>query len=138
MRSSMKKGIKSCYNAPMAMLDFLKGKMGHSSCLGLDIGTTSIKMVEVVRGEKMPKIVNYGILESRSSLSRANTAIQSSTLKLFDREAGNFLKVLIEKMKPRTTMVAASLPIFSAFTTILSFPQMAPDELAKAVAFQAR
>jgi len=122
----------------MAIFDFLKGKMGHSSCLGLDIGTTSIKMVEVVRGEKMPKITNYGILESRSSLSRANTAIQTSTLKLFDREAANFLKVLIEKMRPRTTMVAASLPVFSAFTTILSFPQMAPEELAKAIAFQAR
>lgn len=125
----------------MAFFDFLKGKIklgGQSPVLGLDIGTTSIKMVEVVRGEKMPKVVNYGILESRASLSRANTAIQSSTLKLFDQEAANFLKVLIEKMKPRTTAVAASLPVFSAFTTVLSFPEMAPADLAKAVAFQAR
>src|SRR3989344_2859663 len=100
----------------MAIFDFLKGKInrGPASMLGLDIGTTSIKMVEVVQGEKMPKFVNYGILESRGSLTRANTAIQSSTLKLFDQEAANFLKVLIDKMKPRTTSVAASLPIFSA------------------------
>ncbi|OGY97679.1 MAG: hypothetical protein A2855_00385 [Candidatus Liptonbacteria bacterium RIFCSPHIGHO2_01_FULL_57_28] len=124
----------------MAILDFLKGKMnlGHSQMIGLDIGTTSIKMVEVARGDKMPKIMNYGILESRGSLTRANTAIQSSTLKLFDQEAANFLKVLIDKTRPKTTAVAASLPVFSAFTTVLSFPQMAPEELAKAVAFQAR
>ena len=112
--------------------------MGHSSMLGLDIGTTSIKMVEVARGDKMPKLTNYGILESRGSLTRSNTAIQSSSLKIFDQEAGNFLKILINKTKPRTTAVAASLPIFSAFTTVLSFPQMAPEELEKDVAFQAR
>lgn len=106
--------------------------------LGLDIGTTSIKMVEVSRGDKMPKLTNYGILESRGSLTRSNTAIQSSTLKIFDQEVGNFLKILMDKTRPRTTAVAASLPVFSAFTTILSFPQMAPEELEKAVAFQAR
>src|SRR6185369_5721000 len=122
----------------MAIFDFLKEKMGHSSMLGLDIGTTSIKMVEIARGEKMPKFLNYGILESKGSLTRSNTALQSSSLKLFDREAANFLKVLIEKMKPHTNAIAASLPVFSAFTTVLSFPQMAPEELAKAVAFQAR
>src|ERR1044072_7942309 len=131
-------------NRSMALFDFLKGKIksgnpfGPSSVLGLDIGTTSIKMVEVARGEKMPKLVNYGILESRASLSRANTALQSSTLKLFDQEAANFLKTLIGKMRPRTTAIAASLPVFSAFTTILSFPDMPQEELAKAVAFQAR
>lgn len=112
--------------------------MGPSSMLGLDIGTTSIKMVEVAHGDKMPKFVNYGVLESRGSLTRSNTAIQSSTLKLFDQEVGNFLKILIDKVKPRATAVAASLPIFSSFSTVLSFPQMAPEELEKAVAFQAR
>jgi type IV pilus assembly protein PilM len=95
-------------------------------------------MVEVAAGEKQPKILNYGMLESRGSLSRANTAIQSSSLKLFDREAANFLKVLIDKMQPRTKTVAASLPVFSAFTTVLSFPQMDAKELEKAIAFQAR
>src|SRR5688572_10736680 len=87
------------------------------SVLGLDIGTTSIKMVEVGHGAKLPKLLNYGMLETRSSVSRANTAFQTSTLKLFDREVGNFLKILIEKMKPHTNQVIVSIPLFSAFTT---------------------
>jgi type IV pilus assembly protein PilM len=126
------------HHRTMALLNFLKGKIKQSSYLGLDIGTTSIKMVEAARGDKRPRLVNYGILESRASLTRANTAIQTSTLKLFDREAANFLKMLVDKMQPRTKMVVASLPVFSAFTTVLNFPQMAPEEMEKAIAFQAR
>ncbi len=116
----------------------LFSKQSKGSVLGLDIGTTSIKMVEVGRGEKLPKLINYGILETRNSMARANNAFQTSTLKLFDKEVGNFLKILIEKMKPSTNRVVASLPIFSAFTTIMSFPKMADEELKKAVAFQAQ
>ena len=56
-----------------------------SSYLGIDIGTTSVKVVEVARGEKRPRLVNYGLLESKESLIRANTAIQTSSLKLFVR-----------------------------------------------------
>ncbi len=108
--------------------------------MGIDIGTTSIKAVEVKRAARglKPAILNYGILESRGSVSRANTAFQTSTLKLFDKEAGNFLSVLLKKMQPSTNVAVASLPLFSAFTTMLSLPQMNPADLEKAVAFQAR
>ena len=49
---------------------FLKQTISPSY-LGVDIGTTSIKIAEVVQGEQLPKLVNYGILESKSSLARA-------------------------------------------------------------------
>lgn len=123
-------------------MDFLKyfssSRRSSGSTLGLDIGTTSMKMVEVINGDKMPRIINYGFLETRGSIARANTAFQTSTLKLFERDAGQFLKMLIDKMKPQTQMVSASLPVFSAFSTVLTFPAMPQEELAKAVAFQAK
>jgi type IV pilus assembly protein PilM len=124
-------------NTTMKLFNFFSRK-SSGNVLGLDIGTTSIKMVEVERNEKSPKLVNYGMLETRSSVSRSNTAFQTSTLKLFDQEVGNFLRILIGKMQPKTKQVVASLPIFSAFTTIMNFPAMAPEELKKAVAFQAQ
>lgn len=116
--------------------NFLKQTVSPSY-LGVDIGTTSIKVVEVARGEKLPRLINYGILESQGSLARSNTAFQTSTLKLFEQEVEGFLKTLIRRMKPKTNLAIASLPVFSAFTTVLSFPDMAPAELEKAVAFQA-
>lgn len=108
------------------------------SYLGVDIGTTSLKVVEAVRGERTPRIVNYGILEGRNALLRANTALQTSTLKLFEDEAVELLKAVVEQMKPKTREALASLPVFSAFTTILTIPAMSDAELQKSVIFQAK
>jgi type IV pilus assembly protein PilM len=106
--------------------------------LGVDIGTTSIKIAEVDQGAQLPRVVNYATLESQNSLSRANVAFQTSTLKLFDDEVKKLLDSLLKKLKPKTTDVIASLPTFAAFTTVLSFPVMTDSELKKTIAFQAK
>jgi len=103
--------------------------------LGVDIGTTSIKIVEVERGKQLPRLSNYCILEDKSSLLRANTAIQTSSLKLFEDEVVGLLKSALREMKPRTNEAIASLPTFSAFTTILTFPEMSKEDLEKSILF---
>lgn len=108
------------------------------SYLGVDIGTTSIKMAEVARGERLPKLVNYGILESSGYLLRSNNVLQTSTLKIFEDDAGELTRLLKEKVKPKTTEAVASLPAFAAFMTTLNFPPMSPAELQKSMAYQAR
>jgi len=119
------------------LFSFLKSSQG-GSYLGVDIGTTSIKIAEIEKGKAAPRLVNYGILETQSALLRANTALQTSTLKLFDKETVQFLKALVAQVKPKTKNVVASLPLFSAFTTVLTLPEMKEEELAQAVNFQAR
>ncbi|MCR4328081.1 MAG: type IV pilus assembly protein PilM [Patescibacteria group bacterium] len=106
--------------------------------LGVDIGTTSIKAVEVKQGEHLPLLVNYGMLELGGYLMRANNALQTSTLKIFEEEAAELLKILVRKMKPKAREVIASFPAFAAFTTVLDFPVMSPEELKKTIAFQAK
>ena len=106
--------------------------------LGVDIGTTSIKIVEVEQGKLKPKITNYAILESRGSLLRTNAIFQSSNLKLFDKEIIELLKEVIKRMKPKTNKVIASIPVFSVFTTVLKFPEMPENELKQALLFQAK
>ncbi|MEK7187819.1 MAG: type IV pilus assembly protein PilM [Patescibacteria group bacterium] len=108
------------------------------SYLGVDIGTTSIKVVEVKPGRKMPAVVNYGFSEESKYLGRPTSAIQSSNLKLFDQEATEILTSIIGKMKPQTRDVIASFPIFSAFVTLLDLPEMTPGELQNSIAFQAK
>ena len=63
-------------------LNFLAG---HKNYLGVDIGTTSIKIVELSSSRERPILKNYGILESYGHLERLNNAIQISTLKMLDR-----------------------------------------------------
>ncbi len=111
---------------------------GSSGYLGVDIGTTSIKIAEIERGERSPRLVNYAFLESQASLTRANTVFQTSNLKLFDQEITEFLKLTVEKMKPRTTDAIASLASFSAFMTVLSLPEMSDEEIAQSMILQAK
>lgn len=122
------------------MIDIFKffRNTSSSSCLGVDIGTTSIKVVEVQRGGKLSRVVNYGFLESGGYLARANQALQTSTLKLFEKEVVELLRLILKEMKVQTTEAVASLPVFSAFTTVLDFPGMSPADLEKAIPFQAK
>lgn len=110
----------------------------NPSYLGVDIGTASIKIAEVIESQNNFKILNYAILENKSSLVRSNAIFQSSQLKLFEQEMIQILKEILKKMKPNTNQVIASLPVFSAFITILKFPQMNDEELKKALLFQAK
>lgn len=106
--------------------------------LGVDIGTTSIKVVEVRQGSRRPTVSNYGFLESSAYLAHDNRALQTSSLKLFEEEVIELLKVIVKQMKPATNVALASLPSFSAFTTVLDLPEMPPNELQNAMIFQAR
>lgn len=106
--------------------------------LGVDIGTTSVKVVEVKPGKHLPEVVNYGFLESSSYLARTNQALQASDLKIFEKGAIEFLKIVLAEMKTKSTEAIASIPAFSAFTTMLDFPDMSPGDLSKAVVFQAK
>jgi len=115
----------------------LKQKL-FPSYLGVDIGTNSIKIVEVKQGKQLPALVNYGLLQSNSHLVRNNDVIQSSNLKLSAEEVSRLLKLLIKKMKPSTTEVIASLPTFSIFMTVLDFPEMSSTDLEKSLTYQAR
>lgn len=106
--------------------------------LGVDIGTTSIKIVEVDQGKNLPRLINYAILEGQDSLARSNFSLQTSSLKLFEKDAVDFLRATIGKMKPKTEDAVASLPIFSAFTTAMTFPAMSDSDLEKILAYQAK
>ncbi len=121
-------------NNPFSFLQ----KNFNASYLGIDIGTTSIKVVEVKRGAKGPSVVNYGLLESSGYLARANQALQTSGLKIFEASAVELLKALIKETGATTTDVVASLPPFEVFVTLLDFPAMKPSEIQQAIIYQAR
>lgn len=108
------------------------------SYLGVDIGTTSIKVVEVKQGKQAPALINYGILQSSGYLLRTNDVLQTSSLKLFAEGAIDLLKMVLSKMKPTTMEATASLPIFSVFTSVFEFPEMSQADLERSLSYQAR
>ena len=118
--------------------DLFKRVTRPSSFLGVDIGTTSIKVAEIKQGKDQPELVNYSLFETYDHLERTNTALQTSTLKLFENEIAEYLKIIIQKGGFKSREVTASLPSFSAFTTIIEIPKMPEAEIAKTLGFKAR
>jgi len=115
----------------------LKGAI-TPSYLGVDIGTTSIKIVEVRQGKKLPQLVNYAIIEDSNYLGRSNAALQTSSLRLFEKDAAELLREAVRQMKPQTNKAIASLPVFSVFIMVRDFPEMGAADLKRAVTFRAR
>ena len=122
------------------MTNFLKllTSLKRESYLGIDIGTASIKVVELGESGGRPKLKNYGILEGHGHLERINNAIQTSGLKLVDRQTAELLKKLLDKMKPSASNVVASFPAFTAFTSLLEIPVMSKEETAQTMQYQAK
>lgn len=106
------------------------------SVLGVDIGTAAIKIVEIKKTSTLPKLINYGILRSNTHLDRPNSAIQSSALKIAEKETADLLKILIREAGFKAKEAIASIPVFSVFITLLEMPQMPEADVAKAMAFQ--
>ena len=120
-------------------MSFLTTLLGGETYLGIDIGTTSIKAVEIERSKKgKPVLKNYGILETYNYLERFNEVLQTSSLKLVDTETATYLKLLIKKAGLKANKVIASLPAFSAFTTLIELPLVPETELRKIMEFQAK
>ena len=109
-----------------------------SSILGVDLGTASIKVVELAKSGKGLKLVNYGMLEARGHLERINDSIQTSSLEMMDSETAELLRTLLDKMEVSTKEAVASLPSFSVFTSLLELPDMAVEETVQAMQYQAK
>ena len=111
---------------------------GAVPCLGVDIGTTSIKIAEIIPEKTGARLGNYGMLETLGYMTRGTTALQASGLKIFEQEVGEYLKIVKDRMHTNTVRAVASLPSFSVFSTVIDLPPMPEKEIAQAVQFKAR
>ena len=111
----------------------------HSgSALGLDIGTTSIKIAELSQKGDRLRLENYGVLESKEYLEHPNQAIQTSSLKLVEKEAAPLVRGLLNEMGTKSRLAVVSVPAFSVFVTPLEMPLISLEETAKSIPFQAK
>lgn len=113
------------------------GFLGQNEFLGIDIGTTSIKIVELKIKKERIELSNYGILEKYGHLERINDALQTMSFKLLEESTALLLRQLLEKMRIRTKTSFIALPSFTGFAVLAEFPSMTEKELAQAVKFQA-
>lgn len=116
----------------------IKNVFSMNRVLGIDIGTVSMRLVQVSRKGGMLFLDTYGTLETKDYLRRANAALQTSSLKISENDIIPLLKTLLRETGAKADRVVASIPIFSAFFTSLDMPMMSGEETAKSISFQAR
>lgn len=107
-----------------------------SSVLGVDMGTTSIKIVELKKSGNNPRLVNYGLLETMKHFERENDIIQANALKISVKQATNLLKILLKRSSFGSRNAIASIPSFSSYINLVEMPQMSDAETKKAMGFQ--
>ena len=113
-------------------------KKKTKSSLGIDIGTASIKVVQLKKEEKKFKLETYGQISTIGYLERLNDTFQSISLKTLEVVAREMLRILLEKAEVTVKSAVMSIPVFSSFVGIIEMPFMGEKELARAIQFEAR
>ncbi len=107
------------------------------SCLGIDIGASSIKIVEISSFAKRKKLKNYVEFTIPSETPALKT-FQGESLTLSSDRASEILEALLKEAKIKEKKSAFSLPDFSTFFTSFSLPPMSREEVPQAIEFEAR
>lgn len=105
--------------------------------LGIDIGTSSIKLVELKKeGDKI--ILNtYG--ELKISENNADGKIGKIDMsRMSEKQISDMLRQLMIAAKTNTKDAVFSIPVFSSFITLMDLPLMNDKELENSIPFEAK
>ncbi|MBD3282239.1 MAG: type IV pilus assembly protein PilM [Candidatus Portnoybacteria bacterium] len=116
--------------------DFFKKR--SKSSLGVDIGTSSIKVVQLNKEEDKFELETYGELSAKGYIEKLNDSFQTTSLKRMEAVTRELLSILLEKAEVTTRETVMSIPVFSSFVSVIEMPQMAEKELEQAVEFEAK
>lgn len=125
----------------LGILDFFQDISNFfrgGTVLGIDIGSASIKITELMKQGERFRLANYGILETKEYLEHPNKALQTNSLAIEEKKTIELLSMLLREVKPKTKLAVMSVPIFVAFSTVLDLPLFSRSETDKIVAFQAQ
>ena len=106
--------------------------------LGVDIGTSSVKIVELENSDASLRLSNYSIMDGSDFFGDTSGSNVPSGLKMSEDDIALALRRLISEAKIKTTEAVMSIPIFSSFLTVMELPNLTPKELENAVPFEAR
>ncbi len=110
------------------------------SKLGIDIGTSSIKVVELSKESGRFKLENYGLFELKSADGAISVSNNTSNkpAQLSDQDVAWAIKELLKRSKISPRDAVASVPSFSTFSTIITLPYLSEKDIARTVPFEAR
>jgi len=98
--------------------------------LGVDLGTSAVKVVELTLRGKKVHLENYGWADF-DFFVKNNDNFQS-----YEERIKIYLKNLTEKMKIKPKSAYVSIPGFIGLISLIDFPDMSREEISKAISFE--
>lgn len=108
------------------------------SCLGVDIGTSAIKIVELSRRGDRIKLENYGELSSQNLFEKPFRTTDKTTLLLSSRDIARAISAIFEEAKIKEKKAIFSIPDFASFFIDFNLPPVSAQELPETIKFEAR
>ncbi len=103
---------------------------GISDFFGLDLGTASVRVVQLRGAGPVKQLVKYG-------QAPIDTAVATSDSVIDQKKVINVIKELINSTGISTKNVAVGLPSHKVFTTLVDIDRLPAGEMAKAIRYQA-
>jgi len=108
------------------------------SYLGIDVGTSAIKIVEISKRRNRKTLENYGEMVSEFLAGRIYRSSKGKDIFLSNEEIAQAIKEIISSAKMESRDATFTLPDFASFFTRFDLPPMTKEELPEAVKFAAR
>lgn len=102
--------------------------------LGIDIGTSSIKIVELLHDGNNIKLNNYAEFFAKGNY----ISTHSGSFNVLDSQIAGVLKDMFAEARFVAKSAVIALPVFSSFATLIELPFMSDDELQDAVKYEVR
>jgi len=112
-------------------------KLTPKGFLGVDIGTFSIKIVEVSQAGKRRKLENYGEIQAGVLYEKSFRTFEKSTLTISHQDVIRSISAVLKEAGMKSSKAYFSIPDFSSFFTTLTLPAMTEEELPQAINYEA-
>jgi len=113
------------------MFEWLFGKKSKGSRLGIDLGSSSIKVIELEKREGRTFLSNYALVREKPT-----AVFKIGDLK--EAETAEILRSLLDRAGIGSRRASISLPLEKTFSTVVELPYMPEEEIGAAISFEAQ
>jgi len=108
------------------------------SAIGIDIGVSAIKLVEISRRGGKINLDNYGQVAASSFYQKPFETFGRGSFAISSPDVSKIIKAIMKESGIKSKESVFTIPDFSSFFTSFELPQMSQEELPSAIEFEAR
>lgn len=116
----------------------LKLTVGPASFVGIDIGSESVKVVQLKKEREQAVLETYGELKSARYFEKETSISMGGFIGHTDQNVVNLLTDVMRESNVTSRRVVFSIPSTSSFITVINFPLIRVDEIEAAIPFEAK